>query len=138
MNDMSRSRDVPDWRDVPDMTPEQKERIDRRVHAAIAAQNRRFAWERRAKRALPWGLVAACCGAALALAHHEVAPHQGRSVLPAVVDAVELDTQPFRDGVASDPAPPAEPLPPPSVSSTGDTADPRIVAPRRRRHHRHP
>lgn len=133
MNDFDSSIDqegpVPDdWRegldsvDVPDMTPEQKERIDRKVRAAIAAQNRRFSWERWGKWALAAGLVAACGGGALVFALHEVTPHEHRSGLDAVDQPGVIDPQT---------------LPPPSTSASAEPAGRGLVAPRRRRRH-HP
>jgi hypothetical protein len=53
--------------DVPDMTPEQKERLWRKLGPRIQAMDRRLAWERRARQVLRWGLAAACGLAAMAL-----------------------------------------------------------------------
>lgn len=64
------------------MTPVQKERLDRKLHAAIAAQGERLTRDRRAKRALcalGGALVAACCGGALLFALHGAPPPHPRS-----------------------------------------------------------
>ena len=118
--------DSMDGLDVPDMPPEQKARIDRKVHAAIAAQNRRFSWERRAKWALSVSaaIAAACCGGALVFARGEVAPHESGSRIEAVESPVAVEPQA---------------APPPSGSGGTEPADPAAggAAPRRHHGHRH-
>jgi hypothetical protein len=54
--------------DVPDMTPEQQERLQRKIYAAIAAQERTYARKRRVSRALSLALMVGCCLTATALA----------------------------------------------------------------------
>jgi anti-sigma-K factor RskA len=117
--------DSMDGLDVPEMPPEQKARIDRKVRAAIAAQERRFAWERRGKWALSVSaaIAAACCTGALVFAQREVAPPESRSRIEAVESPIAVEPQ-------------AAPLP--SVSGA-EPEDPATdgAAPRRHHGHRH-
>jgi hypothetical protein len=57
-----------------DRTPEEEERMERRIFAAIAEDRRRWARRRTVTRLMGGGLVAACVAGALALALHLAAP----------------------------------------------------------------
>ena len=71
MNDMDR---WPATADVPELTPEIAERLERKLAVALAADRRRWAWRRRAKRALFGAILAACLGRGGAAAFGGAAP----------------------------------------------------------------
>jgi hypothetical protein len=60
--------------DVPDMTPEQDERMTRTLFAAIAEDRRRWARRRALRRGLYAGLAAAGLAAAVTIGIHLAAP----------------------------------------------------------------
>src|SRR5580704_14232506 len=60
--------------DVPPMTPELEERLDRRVHAALAVDRRRRARQRTIKLALGGGLLAAALAAGVVLVLRSATP----------------------------------------------------------------
>jgi hypothetical protein len=59
---------------IPDMTPEQIERFERRLHDAVVGERRRFAGRRRVRWVVSGGVVAACCAAVAALAMRSLSP----------------------------------------------------------------
>jgi hypothetical protein len=67
---------------VPDPTPEQEERMERSLYAALAADDRRWAQRQALKRGLRWGLATACGVGALALVVRMVGPQPRMSVTP--------------------------------------------------------
>jgi hypothetical protein len=73
------------------MTPELEERLDRRVHEALAADRRRRARQRNLKRALGGGILAASLGTAMVLALRSAAlpdATTAREVAPSVVEPI--------------------------------------------------
>jgi hypothetical protein len=103
--------------EIPDMTPEQAARVDRKLRAAIAAQDRRRALRRRLTWVVSGSLAAACCVAALVFAARAVRPRLTVSLESQAVVMHDLDSpgEPSTTEVSRA----AAPLMPPREAATG-------------------
>jgi hypothetical protein len=103
-------------REVPDLTPEQAERMRRSFLKALAAQRRKRGREQKAKWALAAGLLAAGAAAVVMIALRWATPHElpGASAAVAVLSATGSSAT---GAAAAADSPSVAPWPPASGSS---------------------